>query len=202
MEARMKLQVLFLVLTILFISCEEVIFSPKPRGYPRVIYPEKAYRDFTEEYCDFKFEYPAYSIIQQDETYFDESPAHPCWFDIYIPSFDSRIYCSYIPIEDKSHAEKLKLDAFKMADWHLKKATYKEEIPFRKANNVKGMLFEVEGPVASHLQFYLTDSLEQNHFMRGALYFNTQARPDSLAPIYDFVKKDIEWLLETFEWTN
>ena len=198
----MKFQVFFLSVIFFFPSCEEVIYSPKPRGYPRVIYPQKAYQNFTEDYCNFTFEYPEYGIIQQDEAYFDEAPAHPCWFDIYFPVFDSRIYFSYIPINEKKQAEKLKTDAFKMADWHLKKATYKDEIPFRKENNVKGMLFEVEGPVASHLQFYLTDSLEENHFLRGALYFNTQARPDSIAPVYEFVKKDIERLLETFEWNE
>lgn len=196
----MKFPIFLLCLIFVLASCEEVIYSPKPRGYPRVIYPQKTYQDFTEDYCAFTFKYPEYGIIQQDESYFDESPAHDCWFDIYFPAFDSRIYCSYVPINQNNPAEKLKIDAFKMADWHLKKATYKEEIPFRKENNVKGMLFEVEGPVASHLQFYLTDSLEQEHFLRGALYFNTQARPDSLAPVYAFVKKDIEQLLETFEW--
>jgi hypothetical protein len=48
------------------------------------------------------------------------------------------------------------------------------------------------------LQFFLTD--KKNHFFRAALYFNTQVRPDSLAPIYEFVKEDVFKLIETFEW--
>ena len=83
---------------------------------------------------------------------------------------------------------------------HNKKATFIDDVPIQKPNNVKGMLFRVEGPVASQLQFFLTDSLEQKHFFRGSLYFNTQARPDSLAPVFDFVRKDLEKMLETFEW--
>lgn len=194
-------KILFFFSIIFFFSCgDEVIFTPKPRGYPRVHYPEKSYQQFDEDYCNFTFEYPEYGVIQQDKDFFEEEPVHPCWFDIYYPAFDSRIYCSYYPITEENSLEKLQLDAFKMADWHLKKATYKEEIPFQKENNVKGMIFEVEGPVASHLQFYLTDSLGQEHFLRGALYFNTQARPDSLAPVYDFVKKDVQKILDTFEW--
>ena len=192
----------FFLACLIFIisSCEEVIFTPKPRGYPRVHYPERDYQKFDEDYCSFTFEYPTYGKIEQDKDFFEEDPVHPCWFDIHYPDFDSRIYCSYYPIEGENTLEKLQKDAFKMSDWHLKKATYQEETPFRKANNVRGMLFETEGPVASHLQFYLTDSLGTEHFLRGALYFNTHARPDSLAPIYEFVKQDVERLLESFEW--
>lgn len=87
-----------------------------------------------------------------------------------------------------------------MTDWHNKKATYIEEAPFAKSNNVKGVLFTVEGPVASQLQFFITDSLEKTHFFRGALYFNTRVRPDSIAPMYEFVRKDVERMLETFKW--
>jgi gliding motility-associated lipoprotein GldD len=90
-----------------------------------------------------------------------------------------------------------------MTDWHNKKATYIEETPFfNREKNVKGMLFKVDGPVASKYQFFVMDTLEQNHFFRGALYFYTQALPDSLAPVYDFMKVDVMKMLETFEWKN
>ncbi len=191
-----------LLLSLLLGGCEETAITPKPRGYPRIIYPEKSYQPFRESYCDFTFEYPTYAVIEQDTNFFDEKPAHPCWFDIYVPAFEARIHCSYLPIEAGTPIDKLKHDAFKITDWHNKKATYIEEIPFRKNNDVKGVLFKVEGPVASPYQFFLTDSLERRHFLRGALYFRTQARPDSLAPLYEFLKKDIDRLLETFEWTD
>lgn len=196
----MKYILPILILCGFLTSCDQPIFTPKPRGYPKVEYPEKAYQTFDASYCDFTFEYPKYAEIQQDGDFFDEQPKNPCWFNIYMPDFDSHIYCTYVPIDEENNFEKLREDAFKMTDWHLKKATYKEEIPFMKPNGTNGILFQVEGPVASHLQFYVTDSLAEKHFLRGALYFNTQARPDSLAPIYKFVKKDLEKLLETFEW--
>ncbi|MEO0628777.1 MAG: hypothetical protein AAFY91_17410, partial [Bacteroidota bacterium] len=60
------------------------------------------------------------------------------------------------------------------------------------------MAFDIEGEAASPFQFFVTDST--NHFVRGALYFNTQARPDSLAPVVAYVKEDIYKMLETFEW--
>ncbi|MEK7257375.1 MAG: hypothetical protein AAB316_21650 [Bacteroidota bacterium] len=196
----MKTLIFVLAFACTLAACEEAAFTPKPRGYPRVIYPEKEYQSFDENYCEFTFQFPKYAVVQQDSTFFEEKPAHPCWFNIYMPDFECRLHCSYTPISKQLPFDKLKTDAFKMTDWHNKKATFIENTPFSKPNNVKGMLFQVEGPVASQLQFYVTDSLEQKHFMRCALYFYTQARPDSLAPVYEFVRKDVEKMIETFEW--
>lgn len=182
-------------------SCEDPILTPKPRAYPKVVYPEKAYQPFTEGYCGFTFEYPKYAVIQQDTTFFDEKPDDPCWFNVVVKDFDCRLHCSYSPITKVKTADRLKTDAFKMTDWHNKKATYIQETPlFNAAHNVKGILFNVEGPVASQLQFFLTDTAEQKHFFRAALYFYTEPNVDSLAPVYDFMRKDVERMIETFQW--
>jgi gliding motility-associated lipoprotein GldD len=183
------------------VACEEAVWQPKPRGYPRVMYPEKTYQDFSERYCGFTFAYPGYARIEQDTTFFDERPTHPCWFNIVVPAFHCQIHCSYVPVTAGTPVVKLKGDAFKMTDWHNKKATYISETPFYSSERgTKGMFFEVEGPVASKYQFFITDTAEQRHFFRGALYFETAVQPDSLAPIYAFMKQDLERLLETFQW--
>ena len=58
----------------------------------------------------------------------------------------------------------------------------------------------MEGNVASNYQFFLTDST--NRFFRGAMYFNMRPNADSLQPVTDFVKADLEVLIESFEWTE
>ncbi len=189
---------LFIAYCSLLTACNEATPTPKPRAYPRVIYPEKAYQQFDENYCDFTFQYPVYAQIQQDTNFFDEKPAHPCWFDIYMPAFDSRLHVSYYPISGKNTFKNLKADAFEMLDWHNKKANYIDERRIEKPNDVSGYVFVIDGPAASPMQFYLTDSTR--HFMRAALYFNTKVNPDSLAPVYKFVEEDIFKMLETFEW--
>lgn len=195
-------RILFLfVLCILLSQCQDgPVFTPKPRAFPKVNYPEKQYQDFDQDYCKFTFSYPAYARIEQTEAYFEEAPVDPCWFDIYIPEFDSRLHCSYYPIGPDKDFETLKKDAFKLADWHNKKANFIDELIIQKENNVSGFAFDIEGPAASPFQFFVTDSTQ--HFLRGALYFNTEARPDSLAPIVDFVKEDILKIIETFRWTE
>ena len=69
---------------------------------------------------------------------------------------------------------------------------------YQTKNNVSGIAFDIDGPSASPFQFFLTDSL--HHFVRGALYFNTEVRADSIAPIVEFVEEDLLYLIETFEW--
>jgi hypothetical protein len=36
--------------------------------------------------------------------------------------------------------------------------------------------------------------------LRGALYFNTALKSDSLAPVIEYLKKDVIHLLNTLEW--
>jgi len=188
-----------LVALLLLCQCSSRAPTPRPRAYPKVSYPEKAYQTFDEAYCDFAFSYPTYARIQQDTQFFEDASEHPCWFDIYIPDFDGRIHCSYYPLSGSKSLEELRTDAFELVDWHTKRANYIEEIPIRNdAREVYGFLFRITGPAASPYQFFVTDQKE--HFLRGALYFNTQARPDSLRPIVQFLEQDLEHLIETFTW--
>ena len=80
---------------------------------------------------------------------------------------------------------------------HNIKAEFRSDIPLR-TNAASGMAFEIDGPVATPYQFYLTDST--NHFFRAALYFNAKVNPDSTKPVFDFLKKDIEHMQSTFVW--
>ncbi len=181
-------------------SCQVDAPIPKPRAYPKIDFPERTYQSFDESFCHFTMEVPTYVEVQQDTDFFDEEPLDPCWFDLYYPDFDCRIHCSYYPITVENPFEKLNADAFKLAMEHNKKATYIDELPFEKPNRVSGFIFNLEGPVATPFQFYMTDSTR--HFLRGALYFNSKIRPDSLAPMYAFVKEDITHMVNTFAWDD
>lgn len=182
-----------------FISCaEEMVFTPKPRAYPRIEFPRHEYRAFDKSYCNFTFEYPTYAAIEQDTLFFDEKPVDPCWFDIYIAQFNCRIHCSYYPINSDNTFEKLNNDAFELTNKHVTKAEYINPTPVQNIQGVYGFTFNLEGPVATPFQFFLTDSTR--HFLRGAMYFHSKSQPDSLSPIIDFVKEDIDHMIKTFRW--
>ncbi len=177
---------------------EEIISTPKPRMYPRINFPEKTYNQFNTDYCNFSFIKPSYTSIEQDQKYFDGSTLHPCWFDLVYEDFDARIHFSYYPLKSQEGFEKLKRDAFILSQKHNAVANYIDEVPIFKNESVKGFLFNLEGEVASPIQFYLSD--EVDNFLRGSLYFNTKSRPDSLAPLVRFVKEDVLKMVESFEW--
>jgi gliding motility-associated lipoprotein GldD len=180
-------------------NSEESSYSPKPRTYPRIDFPAHGEANFEEGYCDFVFQYPSYAEVKQDTLFFGHKPLHPCWFDLYMPSLGARVHCTYYPINKNKKLQDLVGDAFELVNKHNVRADYIDEYPFANpSKEVYGMVFDFKGASATPFQFYLTDSTQ--HFLRGALYFNTQARPDSLAPVVDFVKKDVMQMLNTFEW--
>jgi len=195
----LKNNILLALILLMFISCqEESNRIPKPRMFPKVEYPVKEYQKFEQSYCNFTFDFPVYASIEKEESFFEEKPLNPCWFDIVIPSLNGRIHCSYFDIKNDQSFDKLVSDAFKLTGQHNIKANYRDEMLIEKPNNVSGVIFDVDGPVASPTQFYLTDST--NHFLRGALYFNNKVDPDSMAPVHDFIKRDIAKMIETFSW--
>lgn len=173
-------------------------YFPKPRLYPRVAFPVKSYQSFEETFCDLAFSYPTYARVVQDKYFFDGKPLDPCWFDLEFDTLNATLHCSYLPVENRAHFDKLIGDSFSLVNEHNKKAEYREDQQVLNKNGVGGLLFEVDGPVATPLQFFLTDTTD--HFLRGSLYFNAKVDPDSIAPVYAFVKEDIYEMLASFRW--
>ena len=192
---------LFSLIVLVLYSCvDDQVNTPKPRMYPRIIYPEKGYDQFLLDVCNFTFEKPAYADVKTGIKFFNEESSHPCWFDLELKEFNGSIHFSYNSIQDSKSLDKLVSDAFRIVEQHNNKAEYRAETLIQNSNGVNGLLFNLEGPVASPINFFLTDTT--NHFVRASLYFNSAVDPDSIAPILDFVSKDIEQILKTFKWKN
>jgi gliding motility-associated lipoprotein GldD len=196
----MKKNIINLSILIFLFGCNDEVATPKPRAYPKVIYPKHEYQKFDKSYCNFTFEFPTYAVIEQDTSFFDERPKSPCWFNLNIPSLNATVYFSYYDIKGSNTYEKLKQDAFTLASKHNIKADFIDELPINKSPKVKGFAFNIEGAAASPFQFFVSDSTSK--FLRGALYFNAQSRPDSIAPVVNFVKTDLMQLINTFEWNK
>ena len=179
-----------------FSSCgsDEEDFTPKPRGYFRISLPEKKYQVYNSD-CPFTFEAPVYAFVHPDE----EKNTEPCWLNIDFPRFKGRLHLSYKPVTNNLRT--LLEDARFFASKHQIKASAIEEIVIKRDSvNVYGLVYDIEGNAASSLQFYLTDST--SHFLRGALYFLAPPNNDSIAPVVEFIRKDVFNLLNTFRWKN
>ena len=83
---------------------------------------------------------------------------------------------------------------------HLQKASgIRDSLIINDEHKVYGMLIEMDGStVATPLQFYLTDST--HNFVRGALYFNFLPNNDSMQPVINYIRQDIDQIIRTFEW--
>ncbi len=167
-------------------------YTPKPRGYFRIDLPEKKYVQL-DSIFPYKFKYPSYTNLVDDQSKRSEK----YWINIDYPGLNGKIHISYKNVH--GNINQIIEDTRELAYKHTIKADAINEIRFAKPEKkVYGILYEIEGNAASSVQFFMTDSSE--HYLRGALYFNTEPNKDSLAPVLEFVKKDITVLIESFEW--
>lgn len=184
---------------LLFNSCGDgTVLSPKPRAYPRVDYPVKEYKIVDFDDCPFAAEVPIYAEIVQVRENIVEQAENDCWFNIVFPGLNATIHLSYVPISSRQDFEKFRSDTYTIVNQINKNSTYMAEIPFSRGKGLGGIIFDFEGAAASPYQFYITDSLSQN--LRGSLYINSEVRLDSLAPVVNFLEKDVEHFVNTFSW--
>ena len=191
------MRILSIIWVILFVlGCAgDNVYAPKPRMYPKVFYPTKEYTSFNQSYCPLTFEMPLYAQVKQEQSFFEEKPVDPCWFDLEFKDFNGNIHFSYYPVEGQKSFDDLINDAFKFVEKHDIKANFRSETSVTNQQGVSGILFDIDGPVATPIQFFLTDSTE--HFIRASLYFNNKVEPDSMAPVYEFVRQDVLRIIET-----
>lgn len=175
-------------------SCQ-TDYAPKPRGFFRIDLPQKNYT-LIDTIPAYQFESPDYALLSPD----DESPWEKNWITINFPEFKGSLHISYKPVDDNL-AVYLE-DMHTMLIKHLPKASaIQDSLIYAPERDVYGLLFSIQGKsVASPLQFYLTDST--NHFVRGALYFNIRPNNDSLAPVINFLRKDVDHFIETLNWKD
>jgi gliding motility-associated lipoprotein GldD len=184
-----------LVIVLVFAACSSD-YMPKPKGYNRIILPENEYQSLADTF-PYSFEYSKQAVILRDSSWISER----YWIDVYYPEFQASVQVSYKPVQ---HNEQLLREylatAYKLTSKHQVKAYAIDEAVFKTKNGKTAVVALLSGEVPSQYQFFCTDSI--NHFIRGALYFNTATQNDSLAPVIAFVKTDIEQMLNTLEWND
>jgi gliding motility-associated lipoprotein GldD len=178
---------------LIFSSCGGDDYVPKPRGYFRINFPEKKYQVY-DTTCPFTFEYPVYARIVPDPN----PGAGPCWINVEFPYYRGTINLTYKVV--KNNLSQYFEDARSFVTKHIPKADDIIPIPVTyDSNKVWGLIYDIEGTgVASTYQFCVTDSTK--NYLRGALYFDVIPNNDSLSPVLDFIKKDVDHLVKTLRW--
>ncbi len=169
-------------------------YTPKPRAYYRIAFPEHDYEVLNRDF-PYTFEKATYANVVDDKA----PNAEPYWINLDYPNYKGKIHISYKKIEH--NLVQVLEDSRKLAYKHSIKAdAIGEKLFISPEKKVYGILYDITGDAASSVQFFVTDSVK--NFLRGSLYFNAVPNKDSLAPVISFVRKDIIHLMETFEWKS
>ncbi|WP_026998356.1 gliding motility lipoprotein GldD [Eisenibacter elegans] len=194
-DKRLGLSWAAVVVLLLFSQCGSPSYVPKPKAYNRIDLPVAAYQALASDTLPYQFEYSAYAHIRPDSSHI----AEPTWIHIVYPNFQADIQITYKNIaQNPQYLQEYIDDAHKLTSKHQVKAYSIDETIIRTPLGKTAAVYEIEGDVPSQFQFYMTDST--NHFLRGAVYFRTSTKNDSLAPIIEFLKKDVLQLINTVTW--
>jgi gliding motility-associated lipoprotein GldD len=176
-------------------SNDDDAIIPKPHAYFRLQFPaDKKYVEFDSLY-PFKFEMPSYTKIEYRKGPNDET----AWLNWNFPSFNATVNLTYKTING-SIQDNLNETYTYVNKHQIKASSIEDHLVSRDSSKVYGLIYEIGGNAASSIQFFLTDSTK--HFIRGALYFNAAPNSDSIAPVLEYVRKDIYHMIDTFEWKN
>jgi len=186
-------RVIVLILVISFVSCEES-YIPKPKGYNRLSLPPHEFIGLPDS-LPYSFELSKSAKILRDSSGFAER----YWIDIYYPEIKANIQITYKNLKNNQQfLKELVNDSYKLTSKHQIKAYSIEESIVLTPKGKTAVIAELEGEVPSQFQFFITDSID--NFLRGALYFRTATKNDSLAPAIEYMKMDAMHMINTLEW--
>lgn len=185
----MKIKVfVFLSILVLSISCTDEVL-PKPNAFLRLDYPMASYQKVVSE-CPYNIQISQNSYIEFQND---------CWAKIHYPNLKATIHLTYRRVDN--NLEEVLKEVEKLTFEHTVKADVINARPFvNQQKKIFGKIINVEGDVASNIQFHATDSVKNVLF--GALYFEVRPNYDSILPAIKYIEMDIKNLMENIEWKN
>jgi gliding motility-associated lipoprotein GldD len=176
-------------LVLVCFACE-TNWLPKPPGYNRIDLPRHEYNQLEDGY-PYQFDFSTQSQVEADSFNLSEKE----WINLNYKKLGAKVHLTYKKIDQNTDFQVLSNDAFNLTAKHQIKAYGIEEVVILTPNGYSAVVAELTGEVPTQFQFFVTDST--THFLRGALYFNTALKNDSLAPIIEYIKIDLAHLINT-----
>jgi len=162
---------------------------PKPKPYLKLQYP-------TVEYSKIKTDCPYTFDISNNATI---DFKNNCWGRIEYPHLKATIHITYRSVT--GNLNEILQEVEKLTFEHTIKADVISDRPYdNKEKKVYAKLYNIEGNVATNIQFRVTDSVK--NVISGALYFYAKPNYDSILPAIKYIEKDIMHLVETLEWKD
>jgi gliding motility-associated lipoprotein GldD len=182
----------FLTLVFLSFTCAacESNWLPKPPGYNRIELPRHEYQRLEQGY-PYQLDFSVHSGVEADSFNLEETE----WINLNYKKFGAKVHLTYKKIDQSTDFKTLSNDAFNLTAKHQIKAYGIEEAILLTPNGYSAVVAELTGEVPTQFQFFITDST--SNFLRGAVYFNSALKNDSLAPIIEYIKIDMAHLINS-----
>ena len=181
---------------VIFAACGSRDYLPKPKAYNRIDLPPHEFQAMPDT-MPYQFQYSKHARLLKDSSWISER----YWVDLFYPDLDANIQLTYKAIEkSEQRMEEFISDSYKLTSQHNVKAYAIDEQILELPMGDFASVTELEGEVPTPFQFHVTDSTR--HFLRGALYFKTATKNDSLAPVIKYLKEDILYMLQTMRWNE
>jgi len=164
--------------------------SSQQKGAVDMEFPKAEYASSTDS-LPFTFD-----LSKQAKLTWQKNKPGEYFCNVDYPFLNARLYCTYhaiTPDKFRNFAE----ESRKMAYQHTAVATgISEKTYANDLSHVYGILYNIQGNVATPLQVALTDS--NRYFFNASLYFNMTPNADSIAPAVNYIRKDIIRIMESF----
>lgn len=179
---------LIVCIVMLVASCHDGS-TPRPRGYFRIDgYP-----------CTYSPTHIGNISFLINDSALQVTPAQPIdkevyWLNIVYPRYNATIYLSYLPLHN--NLEQVMSESIELVYRQNVNTEQVEAVAYENdENKLYATLFTLSAESATPLQFIATDSSQ--YLLRGALYYDTPVKPDSVAPTLYYLEEDIMYLIES-----
>jgi gliding motility-associated lipoprotein GldD len=152
--------------------------------------PRHEYQRLEQGY-PYQLDFSTHSRVEADSFNLDEKE----WINLNYKEFGAKVHLTYKKIDQSTDFKTLSNDAFNLTAKHQIKAYGIEEAILLTPNGYVAVVAELSGEVPTQFQFFVTDST--SNFLRGAVYFNSALKNDSLAPIIEYIKLDMAHLINS-----
>ena len=178
----------FITWFILVCSCNQA-YKPKPKGYNQIQFPEKKFEQITvSDVYSFKKNLQANLKVDNERL----------WVTLNYEKLNAEILITHKKILNYSELNEFVQESYKLIGRHQIKAESIIEKRVVTPKKTHAVLFEIKGEVASPYQFITTDSTR--NFLRAALYLDNPVANDSIMPVIEYLKNDVNHILNTLVW--
>jgi gliding motility-associated lipoprotein GldD len=157
--------------------------------------PETKYVNFDTANFPFRFNRSVHSRVIRDSSF----GAKPWFIHLVYPGYSGVLHVSHQnPKQNRDTLAKFFNTSLRLTGKHEYFASAINEYSYRTPKGYTAIISEIEGEVPSQFQYFVTDS--SRNFFRVALYFPENRKNDSLAPVIEYLKKDMLEILNSVEW--